>query len=611
MSVTHRIPNADFAALAAGGGSTATISRLRDGQYSLVLLRICAMLQTVRDDGPEEWRRLTGALDLLCRAQERSPSAVTTVLLYPQVGAWAGHCLRRVRRNGLEAAAAELDYMAAVAAAAAIRAEVDFEIEVSTQDGSVMLPSLGSAAVGDPGRDQRVVIRGGQTMAEVATRMGTRAVPIAGSAPGPYWHELRRLQVAADGKVLDVVLDDLDPWRDCHGLGASNRLPTTDVAHWHDMLAAAWELLVRDHWVFVEGIATGLICLVPLAAGTNGHGMSATSADAFGSCALSPPTDPVSLAATLVHEFQHAKLSALHNLIALHTSTEEACYYSPWRDDPRPLWGLMHGAYAFLGVTDFWRRRRQLDSDDALADFEFARWREQTRRALGTIAASGKLTAPGGQLVTGMLAHTDDWLEPVPTHPAALASRAVTDHEISWQLRNVKPEPATVGLLAAGWLAGAQSPVLTIDATVVPSGRALQDNARLDLTQLLLRDPSRFTASCPGGPGCVSGMEGPSYCEADIAYVRGGFTWSADRYREQIMADPGGTQSWAGFILALAGSRPADQACQVLLDRPALVAAVYRDAQARGCGQRGPEDLAVWLADVTIRQVAGGSISKS
>src|ERR1700734_1859237 len=78
--------------------------------------RLSRSQRNERDDGPEGWRRLTGALDLLCRAQERSPSAVTTVLLYPQVGAWAGHCLRRVRRNGLEAAAAELDYMAAVAA---------------------------------------------------------------------------------------------------------------------------------------------------------------------------------------------------------------------------------------------------------------------------------------------------------------------------------------------------------------------------------------------------------------------------------------------------------------------------------------------------------------
>ena len=60
------------------------------------------------------------------------------------------------------------------------------------------------------------------------------------------------------------------------------------------------------------------------------------------------------LASVLVHECQHAKLNAVLDLIPL-SRPDQARYYAPWREDPRPLGGLLHGAYAYLGVSDFWR----------------------------------------------------------------------------------------------------------------------------------------------------------------------------------------------------------------------------------------------------------------
>jgi hypothetical protein len=33
--------------------------------------------------------------------------------------------------------------------------------------------------------------------------------------------------------------------------------------------------------------------------------------------------------------------------------------YAPWRSGPRPLNGLLQGAYAFLGVSGFWRQQRR------------------------------------------------------------------------------------------------------------------------------------------------------------------------------------------------------------------------------------------------------------
>ncbi|WP_433731951.1 aKG-HExxH-type peptide beta-hydroxylase [Actinoplanes sp. CA-051413] len=30
-------------------------------------------------------------------------------------------------------------------------------------------------------------------------------------------------------------------------------------------------------------------------------------------------------------------------------------HHAPWRDNPRPLGGLMHGVYAFFGFAGLWR----------------------------------------------------------------------------------------------------------------------------------------------------------------------------------------------------------------------------------------------------------------
>ena len=67
---------------------------------------------------------------------------------------------------------------------------------------------------------------------------------------------------------------------------------------------------------------------------------------------------PVELAVTLVHEFQHIKLGGLLHLAPLHDREPTRRLYAPWRDDPRPLGGLLQGVYAFTGVTDFWRAVR-------------------------------------------------------------------------------------------------------------------------------------------------------------------------------------------------------------------------------------------------------------
>jgi HEXXH motif-containing protein len=62
------------------------------------------------------------------------------------------------------------------------------------------------------------------------------------------------------------------------------------------------------------------------------------------------------LAEAIVHEFHHSELYIL--MVVQETLEQRAneLFYSPWRHDPRPLYGLFHALYVFSGVANFYAR---------------------------------------------------------------------------------------------------------------------------------------------------------------------------------------------------------------------------------------------------------------
>ena len=97
---------------------------------------------------------------------------------------------------------------------------------------------------------------------------------------------------------------------------------------------------------------------------------------------------------------------------------------------------MLQGAYAHLGVTDYWRvRRHRLAGDAALdADERFARWRMLTAEAIETLAGSGALTAPGARFVAGMRATVEPWLdEPVSDGAARAAAQWAAERRARWE----------------------------------------------------------------------------------------------------------------------------------------------------------------------------------
>ncbi|MFD1152731.1 aKG-HExxH-type peptide beta-hydroxylase, partial [Saccharothrix hoggarensis] len=220
--------------------------------------------------------------------------------------------------------------------------------------------------------------------------------------PGLTWSPLPEVDLG--GHTLQV-----DVWA---GGGVPAELPvepSPDLRRWRDALRAAWNLLTRDHPALAAEVAQVVSVVTPMPSSPSGTS-SATLADAFGCVFLSPTPDAETLAVTLAHEAQHSKLAALMDLFPLVRPDVDALFYAPWREDPRPAAGLLHGTYAHLGVAGFWR-----DRPGEAAQVEYARWRSAALITAEALLAGGVLTPTGTWFVREAADVLRAWCaEPLP-----------------------------------------------------------------------------------------------------------------------------------------------------------------------------------------------------
>ncbi|GAB1645247.1 aKG-HExxH-type peptide beta-hydroxylase [Krasilnikovia sp. MM14-A1259] len=515
-----------LAALGAGRPAPGTLALLRRAQLSrhLLLLREIA----AADPGAAE------PYAELAAAEHADPTAVRRLLARPMVGLWAADCLTRLRA-GTPAA----------------------------QAGVARLAELAAHARSGPGTPNGP--RHTRPPAHAGARTADRSAGL--DPPG------RLLRATHDGLTLTVHLEDGDPARSGFGLVPVEPLSDAEAAHWGDCLTHAWRQLVTRHRDAAETLAAVLGCVVPVQPDPAARGISATSTHAYGAVAMSTPADPAALAVGLIHETQHSILNAVRYLFELHTGPQTPGY-SPWRDDPRPPSGLLHGAYAYLAVTRFWRAE-----PGRAARFEFARWRAAVADAARRLLASGGLTAAGARFVAALQAEVTPWLsEPVPADVARLAAGANTDHRVRWRLRNLTVEPAAAAALADAWRRTLPPPPLPAAVPRPAGSRALESSARLDLAH----QRCRAEDSAEAATGDAATLPGAT--AADLAYVRGDTDVARRAYAEAVRSDPGGHDAWSG--LALVCDPPA------LRERPEVVVAAFR---ALGDSSADPVTFATWV----------------
>lgn len=293
----------------------------------------------------ESWQRL-------CALDREAPRAVRTVLDHPFARTWAVRCIRRLDKGG-PFSAEDGDRMAAFAHAAARRAGVD-----APGERPAHLPTVGT--------------------------------------PG---HPAAWIEDWGNG----VLLEDLDPYRDTYPAPVAEPLAEPEVRKWREMTATALDVLAEWSPQYAEQVRYSIRTLVPLAADPGGGERSATHRDAPGAIAVALPNGPEALAMLLVHESQHVLLYTVFDTHDLFEWRDERTFPVGWREDPRPISGVLHGAFAWLALAEIWQIRelsRTGDSDRArdLAR-TYAGW---SRDALDQLKSADALL-PLGVSFTGRL----------------------------------------------------------------------------------------------------------------------------------------------------------------------------------------------------------------
>jgi uncharacterized protein len=479
---------AEFGSLASGHGSAAALGKLVAGQLAKRRLLLWGVVRAARAGGlPVE-----EPVGLLLRVHDRSPETLDDVIAHPQVDAWAAGF----------AHPADLGYLHALAAAAAVRAGVPFALDVPPARGAVTLPGLGLVSTGD---------------APARLAFDGLGLEVDGRPAHP---RPRRIVDLTDLGGPAVAIEDADQYRDQYRTPVADRLTEPDrfAALWRE----AWQLLAADHPEHARATKALLRSFVPLAPPGDGTEHSAASGRATGSIALAPPASATTMALLVLHETQHLKLGALLDLVDLETGDGQARHHAPWRGDPRPVRALLQGTYAHAGVTEFWRGRDGR---------QFAYWLAQTTQAATTLAGSGELTQAGDRFVAGLRETLDRWAaDPVTPADQRVADVCGRVSDLVWRLGHRETPAGTRAALLAAWRSGGPAPS-GVEGVLRPGGSA--------------------------GARILTALRGdrPDLPDADRALLAGDDPAAAILYARRIATGLGSDDDWAGLATAL--GRPA------------------------------------------------------
>jgi uncharacterized protein len=377
----------------AGRADAPALRFLADAQQSITR----ALMVTVSAGGSAA---AGAAWEVLTALDKQAPAALATTLCHPYVRVWA---MDGRRHHDLDATAG--DYLANVAAAAAVRAGVTVELNVPVRDGAIHLPSLGTIVLAQPSAGYaRLCLRPGGAELRQGTTAATVSFSDDGDSGSARWLPNRRL---AFGEST-VLLEDLDPYRDCHDWKAAERLDPQQAAHWQETLSQAWRVLQSDAPEHVDALRGQLRGIVPLVSDPGGLLRSSTARQAFGSVAVAEaPADAV--AVMIVHEFQHTVLGALLDLCDLYDARRRERLTVGWRTDPRPVEGVLQGTYAHLAITGIWHRRAARAGAPAADHQHYEQYRRWTADATAELLRSGALTPTGAAFVTRMDETLSGW----------------------------------------------------------------------------------------------------------------------------------------------------------------------------------------------------------
>ncbi len=557
------------------------------------------------------------AWELLTEAYRRDKEAIEELLLLPETGMAMSHALRRLRGGPAEASPIWVDVgsLHCIAAAGALSVGLDFSIRLPVRHGTVWLPNLGRALLG--GRDAWESADASFTDGHLTIRDNHEEKVAIGPFPLPpqacsgTWQTPIHLAYGPPEEHRSVLLDDLSHHR---VIGASPsprviRVPDRMQELWSTSLDEAWAILRTADPQSASDVTAFLRSIEPLSALGSREAVSGTSGDGVGRLAVTEPQNALELASLLVHEIQHSKLSVLMHLYSFVNDQDTAAhFYAPWRNDPRPMRGILHGVYAFTGVARLWLgviRCATASGDErnlVQARFEFALRCHQLRQTLAGLPTEPELTPLGRRLVARLGETVEAWhAESLPADLLDIVRQAADDHATQWRLHHLVPDAALVAQLAEAWLKSpseppelGQMPASSLRASpVVPSL-----DLRLTLLRLRLANSDMWDRISKSPQEVAAFVEGAQ--AADALLVKGEYEAALALYAEEISGSAvprsgaPAAGAWAGLGWALRVSRPTGMGGQPTAS-PELIPAVHRAVRDRTGMCPDPVDFWNWL----------------
>ncbi|GAA4509219.1 hypothetical protein GCM10023172_42390 [Hymenobacter ginsengisoli] len=111
------------------------------------------------------------------------------------------------------------------------------------------------------------------------------------------------------------------------------------------------------------------------------------------------------VAESLLHEAMHLKLTLLEQEVEMIQPDSQGMYYSPWRDEKRPVRGVLHGMFVFAAVREFYQTIQRYGLPELGQDFSASR-EKAISEELGSLAYFPNvpdLTEAGSLLVNNLL----------------------------------------------------------------------------------------------------------------------------------------------------------------------------------------------------------------
>lgn len=517
----------------------------------------------------------------LVTLQQQDPAILHDMLSSPATGSWLTTTVQRlrIRHEGPTTLATDVGYFGNIAAGFAVRhGRTQASFVGSALNGRVHVPGIGTATFSHD--THKVTMHVHEGMLRIIGNDQSIAVDdvhTATEAWQPVWHYVSPNFPDESIPPLRVLIDDADPYHSGPNL---HMLDATEYAQWRERLDEAWSILHNVHPHAARELANGLQCIVPKPARNRFEAYSSSSTASIGSIEASLPATGIEMAEILLHEYGgHSKLNKVLRASnsAVRHDTLGATLYAPWRDDPRPSGGVLHGVYSFSRVAEFYNRLRPklVDGPQAdLADFERVLWREQAAATMGrlkniwlghAISEGSTYKAPQSQesssvasniIFTDILRAVDDaqWHDSsdVSSDISRLVAMAIFDHRTLWRLYHLKPDEESVEQLlhALNSSAAVADAGVGVVSRVVADATACRLDARAIAMRHYLQDRTAFANT----------VEGDLLDKADRALIVGNTAVAHACYLSVLEEDPLHNRAFVGALLSngkhLTAARP-------------------------------------------------------